>query len=218
MSIEEINQFCHAQQWDKAIAILEAFPGFISHKDFNGVHHACTYGAANMLEFILKKIREYPTEQQDSLLEVFKEERWGRNPLSLCSSFGHVACLKFFVENLGGPEILTKKNQYGWSLAHGIRNRSETRTIETLEYLARTAPNGIGIFYEKTYFGNSALDFAPSKIREYFTPEKIQRLGHENDMKYASRAGDMGALVNLVIHIIRQNIEVKLDSFRENVV
>lgn len=161
---------------------------------------------------------EFLIEKSSSGVNIL-EDRSTSNPVWEAVYSRKLKELQWIIERApSGAKLLEIQDELGRTPAHRAGREGDS---DTLEFIVRNAPSGIALLRQKDKQGETPLTSrlpeqfynkaTSTKIRDYFTPERIKEIGLERESKIVhSQKTDKFDLSSLVIRIIGEKIEVDL--------
>lgn len=202
---------CYAEDWDEVKKRLFRLPVPLRKTDERLViaaKWATIHGNVNMLKFLLSLIHHNSLFQVEKriLYEVFEKSRLACE----AAHYGNLDCLEFLAKHCPSKEmILETGDSDHWTPAHYAAYNGR---VKILKYIIEHAPSGVGVMVMKNDNEKTPLHIAKKKIKNYFTPKKLQEIGMKQELKLIERYADMeeNSLPNLMLGVIKQNIELQL--------
>ena len=219
----ELSLLCGKRKWEDAKVLIQEDPELLWKSRSIYGSPASIIGQSynmDMLEYMFNIICLYTTDRrlcfrQDVLGLVFEDYAWPS--FVKCSRDVSFEQRKTFIEFFirvcpSGPAILEKQFFPGTAL-HWIASCGK---VEELEYMLSRTLSGIQALYIEDRFSQTPVGKAGSgsvkeKIRKYFTPQKIQEIGLQNEIQLTVNYDfESNSLVALILGIITQNTLVLL--------
>lgn len=185
------------EEWYGAVKNLLFFTACGAHGP--AIIVACKFDSVNCLRFLTKEL---------STSELTKDVD-GRSPAGIASMFRSINCLKFIVEQVGVAELERITGCEEENCAHCAVSQYHDN-IECLEFILRHAPSSIAILHCKNKSGKTPLRDRSHEWIKRLTPEKIRKIGLENELSLISKFQATGCFVALVFDLICQETQQKI--------
>lgn len=202
---------CYKEDWGEVRKRLSRLPVPLRKTDeclVIAAKWATIHGNVDMLKFLLSLIHHNSLFQDEKriLYEVFEKSKFARE----AACYGSLDCLEFLAEHCPSKEmILETGDSDHWTPAHYAAYNGR---VKILKHIIEHAPSGVGVMVMKNDNEKTPLHIARKEIKNYFTPEKLQEIGLKQELELIERYADMeeNSLPNLMLSVIRQNIELQL--------
>lgn len=216
---EQAVKLCFKKQWDKVKELILKNPTIMwkgqaympNDTRFTIAAAAAKFSNVNMLEFMYNVVmQQEPETQEKTLKHVFEYSTY--TPTHAAADSGCIECLDFLIRHCpSGPKILEVKDSEGGTSAWIAARRGH---IECLEFILLNAPSGVRLLRVPDSYGILPLFEGSNKVREYFTPQKIQRIAlerellmlqqHQHDQQF-----EQDSLADIVLRVLQDETQLR---------